>query len=86
MKSGRLGGWVTEISQNLRVFLKAVLQIPFALDNNPRATFVQADRADMALVSGLAGADKRFGTLQVASHGDPDLKQPGIGGSFNEHA
>ena len=54
-------------------------QVPFALDNNPRNTFVSHDRSNMALVSGIAGAEERFGALQVAFHGDTELPQPKLG-------
>jgi hypothetical protein len=43
------------------------VQVPFALDNNADRTFVSAAETDLVQISGQPGADKRFGTLQVAS-------------------
>jgi hypothetical protein len=49
-------------------------QVPFVLDNNARRAFVQAGD-ELCQVSGQPGADKRFGTLQIAIH-PGDLPQP----------
>ena len=54
-------------------------QVPFEIDQTPRATFVAAETSDLAIVAGIPGGDKRFGTLQVGMHGDPDFVQPRLG-------
>ena len=54
-------------------------QIPFEIDQTARKTFVAAETSDLAIVAGIPGGDKRFGTLQVAMHGDPDFVQPRVG-------
>ena len=54
-------------------------QIPFEIDQTARKTFVAAETSDLAIVTGIPGGDKRFGTLQVGMHGDLDLVQPRLG-------
>ena len=57
-------------------------QVPFSLDNQARRTFVHASRSDMAMVSGAPGTEKRFGTAQIAFHGDASKRQMKIGACF----
>ena len=46
-------------------------QIPFYFDQNPRRSYCSKETAGMNIVSGQPGADKRFGTIQLAMHGCP---------------
>ena len=54
-------------------------KIPFEIDQTARKTFVAAETSDLAIVTGIPGGDKRFGTLQVNMHSDPDFVQPRLG-------
>ena len=44
-------------------------QVPFILDNQPRKSYVSYKSADHVQISAPDGANKRFGTLQIAFHG-----------------
>jgi len=54
-------------------------QSPFCLDGAHYKTYVNPKGQDCALVSGQPGAEKRFGTLQITMHGDPNSVQPPLG-------
>jgi len=49
--------------------------IPFNFDHNPKASFVD-HKDELTQVSGTCGGDKRFGTIHLCVHADPDKPQP----------
>ena len=58
-------------------------QVPFNLDNNPQCGYFAHDD-EKKQISGPPGADKRFGTLQVAFHpGEMKVEQPYLAMIFN---
>ena len=69
-----LGIWKIGLSQRFHSD-----QSGLNLDHNRDRSFVQLGYDDMVQVSGQQSGDKRFASLQVTMHGDPDAPQSRIG-------
>ena len=54
-------------------------QVPFNLDGESKRSFVPAEKADSIVIGGQPGQEKRFGTLQIYWHADPDTPQAALG-------
>ena len=59
-------------------------QVPFEIDQKPRNSFVATETSDLAIVAGIPGGDKRFGTLLVVVSKSRKFEKSESGGT-REH-